>query len=610
MLFQIKNGVKFFGTTEIFKNCNFEVNENEKIAIIGRNGTGKTTLLKMIYGEEFLESGDIYANPKLNVGYLSQVTLDDQEQTVQEALLTVFNPLLKLEARMKQLEQQIANNHDEKMLEEYSRVLSQYEIQGGYQYLVDLKTVFTKFGFQETDLAKSIKAFSGGERTKIAFVKLLLEKPDILLLDEPTNHLDLDTINWLETYLKNYPKAIVLVSHDRKFINEVVSTIYEVEYYQLTKYRGNYDTYLQLKQTNRQSLQIAYKAQQEEIAKIQEFIDRNRYQATKASLVQSRIKQLEKMERIEPPKESQSHIKFNFKPKLKGGKKVIVFDNFSFGFDYPFGTINLEVFSGQRIGIIGENGSGKSTFLKTIMNELPRLDGDVLLGHQIEIGYFDQKLAHLSSDKLVIDELWDAYPEYDRTQIRTLLANFLFTNDDVFKSLSVLSGGEKVRIALLKLMLQGANLLLLDEPTNHLDLDAKERLEAALLSYPATILFVSHDRYFIEKIATSLLVFKDNKVTYFPYGYQQWLQQNNQRDDVKSHEKKSKQSSYKGKKMSLGKLEKEITECERIIAEYDQLQYEESYYQNQEKMEELLRNREEYQEKLEDLLKQWENQQL
>lgn len=611
MLLQIINGYKSFGSDEIFAALNFEVKENDKIAVIGRNGTGKTTLLRIIAGLEYLDSGNINKGAKFDIGYLSQTTLDNEEHTVLEELTSVFSDVIALEEKIGLLLEEMSNNSSKEVIDEYSRLTALFEAKNGYGYQTELKTIFTKFNFTEDDLVRKVKTFSGGERTRLAFIKLLLSKPELLLLDEPTNHLDLSTIFWLEQYLLDYPYAVIIVSHDRTFINKIAKKVAKIENYKLEQFTGNYDSFINQKNTEYERTVIRYNNQQKEITKLNEFIERFRYKRTKAAAVQSKIKYLERMDIIELPTEDRSKLRIKFSPINKGGKKVMTIENLEFGYDNnPLGKLNLEIFNGERIGIIGDNGTGKSTLLKTLIDEIPKLSGDVLLGFQINVGYFDQKLAQFNSDKTVIDSLWSDFSDFDRTTIRTYLGNFLFGQDDIEKKLTYLSGGEKVRLALLKMMLLGSNFLILDEPTNHLDMEAKETLEEALLGYPATILFVSHDRYFVEKIATKLIIFEDNGVKIFNGNYREYLgNETPQQVTLKTttnSEDKVKKTTKTPKKINIKKLESDITNLEERISYLNELTYEEEYYTNSIKMQELINDIDDSEIKLSNLIKEWE----
>ncbi|MEE3425877.1 MAG: ABC-F family ATP-binding cassette domain-containing protein, partial [Erysipelotrichaceae bacterium] len=462
---------------------------------------------------------------------------------------------------------------------------------GGYTYHSEMLSVLNGFGFKEEDLDRKVSSFSGGEKTKIAFAGLLLSKPDLLLLDEPTNHLDLSTIEWLENYLSKYKKAMVIVSHDRVFLDRSVNVVYELEYGGIKRYAGNYSSFVEQKKNDLVRQEAAYRRQQKDIKRLEELIEKFRYKKNKAAFAQSKIKYLERMERIDDPKKADTKaFKAKFQCAVRGGKNVLSLDHFKVGYDKPLAEVSLEIQRGERICVMGDNGTGKSTLLKSIIGEVEPLGGYMMLGHQIQIGYFDQNLANFHSGNTVLEELWNDYPDLDMYKIRSVLGAFLFTSDEVFKEVNVLSGGEKVRLSLAKLMMKKANFLILDEPTNHLDIISKEALENALNEYDGTILFVSHDRYFIKKIATSCLVIDEDKVTYYPDGYKDYI-------DIKAKEEEAKPKQEKNEKplkelkqkpkYNLKRLENEISLMEDILEDKRALRYEPEYYQDMKKMAEL-----------------------
>ncbi|MDR1794563.1 MAG: ABC-F type ribosomal protection protein [Erysipelotrichaceae bacterium] len=584
MLYQIAKGTKAFGPQQVFANINFQIKGSEKIAVIGRNGSGKTTLLKIIAGLEDLSSGQIFANNQIRIGYLSQTALPDDSLTVHEALLEAYAQLLLLQKKLEDLAKAMEQDFSEKIQNDYSITQSRFEAEGGYSMDTELLTVFTKFGFKPEDLQRPIHTFSGGQRTKIAFVRLLLSKPDILLLDEPTNHLDLSTIEWLEGYLKNYPKAIVLVSHDRMFLDRVASHVAELELGNMTFYTGNYSSYLAQKQQMLEANETAYKNQQLEIERLEKLIEKFRYKKSKAAFAQSKIKYLDRMERVELIRNDNTTLKMTFAPRIRGAKVVLKLDDYQVGYDKPLLSLSYELLRGQKVAVIGDNGTGKSTLVKSIVDKIPALCGEKLLGHQIEIGYFDQQLAQFDSDKTVLEELWNLYPSLDRTQIRTVLGCFLFRGDDVFKEVSVLSGGERVRLYLARLMLQKANFLILDEPTNHLDMPGKEALENALSNYQGSLLLVSHDRYFINKTCSRLIFLRQDTVEFFEGNYQQWLERNQPapKEIVKEKKepKKPAQPKKPDPKKALLKLEQKIYEQEQRQQELEELLELPEYYED------------------------------
>ena len=591
MLYQISKGTMYFGANDVFENIDFQVNENEKVAIVGKNGSGKSTILKIIRGELELSSGEVHKNGNATIGYLKQNAFTDENHTVYDEFLEVFKDLVAMEKQLEDLSEELKTNHDQVLIDRYAKLQTQFDYLGGYTYQSDIRSIFNGFGFKDVDINRPLNSFSGGEKTKIGFAKLLLSKPDLLLLDEPTNHLDLKTIEWLETYLSKYNKAVVLVSHDRAFLDKTVNIIYEIEHGGLKKYFGNYTSFAKQKEENLLRQEALYRHQQKDIKRLEELIEKYRYKATKAKMAQSKIKYLERMDKIENPKAADTKtFKANFKSRVRGGKNVLSLDHFAFGYDKVLGEVTLDIMRQDRICIMGDNGTGKSTLLKTIIGELEEKGGYKLFGHQIEVGYFDQSLAALNSTKTVLEDIWDEYPELDNFQIRSVLGAFLFSSDEVFKELNVLSGGEKVRLALAKLMLRGANFLILDEPTNHLDIISKEALENALKDYDGTILFVSHDRYFIKNIATSCLVLENGQGTYYGDGYKDYIdqkkykiQENKEDDEEIKPIKKAKPKA----KYNLKKIEARISELEELLEAKRDLRFEPEYYQDQSKMQAL-----------------------
>ena len=589
MLITINSGTVYFGANDVFENIDFVVNENEKIALVGRNGCGKTTLLKVLMGEVELSSGQLIKSNKVKVGYLNQNSLIDCHNNVRDELLTVYKDLLDKEKRLNELSEKLKVEHSDKLINEYSTLEEEFKMQGGYTYNSEMETILFGFGFKKEDLDKNVSDFSGGEKTKLAFVKLLLSKPDLLLLDEPTNHLDLSTIEWLENYLSKYKKAIVLVSHDRIFLDKIVNSVYELEYGHLKKYAGNYSKYVEQKKIDFEKDSEAYVRQQKEIKRLEELIEKFRYKKNKAAFAQSKIKYLDRMEKLDDPKKADTKaFKATFKCAVKGGKSVLNMDHFKVGYDKPLFEVTHEILRGQRVCVMGDNGCGKSTLLKTITGLIPSLGGYMLLGHQIDIGYFDQNIAAFKNGNTVLEELWNEYPNKDMYEIRSTLGAFLFSSDEVFKEVSVLSGGEKVRLELAKLMLKNANFLILDEPTNNLDIVSKEALEKALQNYDGTILFVSHDRYFIKQVATSCLVVSDGKVTYYEDGYKDYIDTNKKVENKEVVKEKVDLKVVKARpKYNLRKIEEEISDLENLLEEKRALRFEPEYYQDSRRMQEL-----------------------
>ena len=607
MKYQIHKGTKQFGADVIFEDIQFEIRNTEKIAIVGRNGCGKTTLLKVIADIEHLDKGEIHAESALTIGYLAQTTFSNENALVEDELEHAFDKVKELGKQLELATTQMSEDPSEENMNRFANLQQRFEEMGGYTYHSELMTIFTKFGFQEEDLKRSIATFSGGQKTRLAFVKLLLSKPDVLLLDEPTNHLDIDTIEWLEGYVKRYPKAVVLVSHDRMFLDDVVDVVYEIEYGVMRRYPGNYTNYVNAKKSDLEQQKSAYVRQQKEIQRMEELIEKFRYKKNKAAFAQSKIKYLDRMDRIEDPKSDEKTFKARFTPNVRGGKRVLEVKDLTIGYDHPLCTVNLEVMQGQKVAIIGPNGKGKSTLMKTLMQQIPPLSGGFLLGHQIEIGYFDQELAQFDTTNTVIEEVWKDFPDLNRTEIRTALGCFLLSGDDVFKTVDCLSGGEKVRLSFVKLMLSHPNLLMMDEPTNHLDLIGKEALEDSLNEYEGTMLFVSHDRYFISKLATAILVIDDGKATYYPLTYNEYMHKEPiqvvSAKEVKVEEKPKRQINY-GKEIS--KLEKKIEVKEKELEDLRELRFDPEYYHDVKKMDALDAQIDDVHNEIEHLMEQWE----
>lgn len=608
MKYQIHKGSKYFGANTVFENIQFEIRNTEKIAIVGRNGCGKTTLLKAIANEESLDKGDIHKENGLTIGYLAQTTFSNDDALVEEELDHAFDNIKLVGKHLDEVTLAMADDHSEEILNKYANLQQRFEEMGGYTYHSDMMTIFTKFGFLEEDLKRTISSFSGGQKTRLAFVKLLLSKPDILLLDEPTNHLDISTIEWLEGYVKRYPKAVVLVSHDRMFLDDVVDVVYELEYGIMRRYPGNYTNYVNTKNSDLEQQKSAYARQQKEIQRMEELIEKYRYKATKAAFAQSKIKYLERMDKVNDPTVDEKTFTARFVPNIRGGKRVLEVHNLSIGYDMPLCNVHMDVMQSQKIAIIGPNGKGKSTLMKTLMGQIPALSGSFLLGHQIEVGYFDQELAQFDSANTVIEEIWNDFPELTRTEVRTALGCFLFHGEDVFKTVDCLSGGEKVRLSFVKLMLSHPNFLMMDEPTNHLDLLGKEALEESLRDYSGTMLFVSHDRYFISKIATAILVIDEGKATYYPLTYNEYMQKEPfklvDKVEVKKEVKKPERYINYGKEIS--KLEKKIAEKEEELESLRELRFEPEYYHDFHKMNTLDAQIDDVHNEIENMMKIWE----
>ena len=553
MNYRITNGAISYGANTILEEINFEIHEKDKIAIVGNNGSGKTTLLKSIIDNEMLEEGigeekfEIQKQGKPTIGYLKQIAFEDLNHTFLEEIVQVYNPIIQLENKINSLQQQLQTQSDEKLIKEYTESLERYEVIGGYTYKKEYETAIKKFGFNQQDKNKKISEFSGGQKTKIAFLKLLLSKPDILLLDEPTNHLDINAIEWLENYLKNYSKAVVIVSHDRMFLDKIVNKVYEIEYATITEYKGNYTAFEKQKRENYEKQLKDYEYQQKEIKRLKTIADRFRYKPTKAKMALSKLKKIEQMVMIEEPnKYDLSTFHTNFDIPVESGNLVLSVKKLQVGYEEKaLAEVSFELYKGQKLAIIGENGKGKSTLLKTLMGCLPEIDGKYEYGYHVIKEYFDQQMDLLNVNSTIIDDFSKDFPKLTTTQIRQALGTFLFTQEEVFKEIKVLSGGEKVRLQLCKIFKKEPNLLLLDEPTNHMDIVGKESLENILKEYKGTLIFVSHDRYFVNKIADSILAFEPEGVVYFKGNYEEYKQYKEHKDNENVMEEKSNDSKKK-----------------------------------------------------------------
>ena len=631
MNYKIINGSVSFGADTILEEINLEIKDKDKIAIVGRNGAGKSTLLNSIINNNMLEEGigeekfNIYKQGNPNIGYLKQINFENSNLTMLEEILKVYENIIKLEEKVSELANKLQTSSDEYLIKQYTNSLEKFEMLDGYTYKKEYEIAIKKFGFSEEDKKKKINEFSGGQKTKIAFLKLLLSKPDILLLDEPTNHLDITAIEWLENYLKNYPKAVVIVSHDRMFLDRIVNKVYEIEYGKLTEYTGNYSEFEKQKRNNYEKQLKDYEYQQAEIKRLKAIADRFRYKPTKAKMALSKLKKIEQMVIIEEPnKYDLKTFHANFNIEVESGKMVLTAKNLEIGYDKPIQNVTFELYKGQKLGIIGENGIGKSTFLKTLNGNIQKLGGKFEYGYHVVKGYFDQQMEFLNTENTVFDEISNTFPNLTTTQIRNILGSFLFSGDDVFKKIKVLSGGEKGRLQLCKILKQGPNLLLLDEPTNHMDIVGKESLENILKEYKGTLIFVSHDRYFVNKIADSLLIFEKNKVTYFNGNYEEYTRkrieqeekindQINKKETINSRNSGQKENSYflnkeKSKtKNKISKIEREIEQIESEKKQIEEQMQDEEICTDYLKLKELQENLQKLNEEIENKMEEWES---
>ncbi|CAX66352.1 ABC-F family ATP-binding cassette domain-containing protein [Lactobacillus johnsonii] len=514
-----------FGGNTIFSNISFSVPDNARIGLVGPNGAGKTTLLKIMTGQQEPTSGQFTINKGFKVGYIAQENALDEDKTIWDEMLTVFDNLIEKNKRITKMQEQIAEHpEDEDLLKRYDQLAYDFEQEGGFTYQAEIKSILNGFNFKENTWQKVIGTLSGGEKTRLAFVKLLLQKPPVLLLDEPTNYLDLDTLDWLEAFLKNYQGAIITVSHDQYFLDHLANQIFELNFGKLTTFKGNYSQYVKERELMNNQQEAAYEKQQEKIKKEEEFIQKNLVRASTTKRAQSRRKALDKMERIKPPKHKQK-VRINFTSDRPSGKEVLIAKDLTIG--YPDKTmvsdIDFQVNKNDRVAIIGPNGIGKSTLLKTIMKKLEPKDGSIKYGASLDIGYYDQELQSLDPSKTVLDTIWDRHKTMPEKDVRSILASFLFTAEDIDKTVGQLSGGQKARLTLTVLSLEKDNFLLMDEPTNHLDIEAKEVLEQALDTYDGTLLFVSHDRYFINELANKIISVRDGHAKIYNGNYSYYL---------------------------------------------------------------------------------------
>lgn len=638
MILACKNITKSFGTTEVLSEVSFHINDKEKVAIVGINGAGKSTLFKIVMGQIPYDSGEIILAKGASIGYLSQHQELSSENSVYEELLTIKKDVIELDNAIRKLESDMKTTSGaelEKMLSTYTRLTHEFELKNGYAYKSEVIGVLKGLGFTGDDFDKPVTTLSGGQKTRISLGKLLLSSPDLILLDEPTNHLDMESIAWLETYLLNYNGAVIVVAHDRYFLNKVVSKVVEIEDKKATMYEGNYTMYSEKKAMQREALIKHYLNQQKEIKHQEEVIAKLRSFNREKSIrrAESREKMLNKIERIDKPVTAEAKMSINLEPRVVSGNDVLTVKNLSKSFEnlVLFDDLNFEIKRGERISIIGNNGTGKTTILKIINNFLEADGGEVKIGSKVKIGYYDQEHQVLSSEKTLFDELQDTYPNLDNTAIRNILAAFLFTNDDVFKRIKDLSGGERGRVSLAKLMLSEANFLILDEPTNHLDIISKEILENALINYTGTVLYVSHDRYFINRTATRILDLTNKTLINYIGNYDYYIEkkpeleqiylastnttsinnaianENNDGDTkLDWKQQKEEQAKLRKKQNDLKKIEEEITNLETRNDEIDLLLTKEEIYTNVPKLLELNNEKKTIETRLLELLTEWE----
>ncbi|MGH2332052.1 ABC-F family ATP-binding cassette domain-containing protein [Thermoanaerobacter mathranii] len=623
----VNNVTKSYGIDIILQNISFIVNEKDKIGVIGKNGAGKSTLFNLLAGFTEPDSGAISISAN-KIGYLQQNTLIDSEKSIYEEVKTVFDEIFQLEKQIKSLEEKISQTKDSHLLDklflEYSFLTDKYMELDGYSVESKIRGVLNGLGFDVSQFDTPVSNLSGGQKTRLMLAKTLLSNPDVLLLDEPTNHLDISSIEWLEQYLKFYSGTILIISHDRYFLDKIVSRIFEIENTKLSVYEGNYTEYLKRKTLETKAKLKAYEEQQKEIKRIKSIIQiqKNRRTEKSVKMAESKQKLLEKMEIIEKPVINNRSFNLHFDFDLESGNEVLTVKNLSLSFDRQiFSNVSFEIKKGEKIALLGPNGIGKSSLLKILVGEIDNFEGEIKFGTNIITGYYEQEFKSLHDEKTVIDEIWDENPYLTQTEVRTLLASFLFKEEDVFKTVSVLSGGEKARLSLLKLILSKANFLLMDEPTNHLDLKAKEVLEEALLDYTGTLLFVSHDRYFIDKIATKVMVLTPQGVEVYLGNYSYYIEKKNQLNEKKEEKilKKTKTQiknerykerlaklKLKQQKEYLKNLENSIYQAEERIKYLEEKMCDVKIY----KTGEIVEIQKEYnalKSKLEQMYEEWEN---
>lgn len=625
---------KSFGIDSILENLNFTVNEYDKIGIIGVNGTGKTTLFKIISGIYGYDSGDIYTSKDCEIGYLEQNTNFHSENTILEEVLEVFKDVIEMEKYLRDLEHKISEESSntnsttlEKLMNEYSNKLEAFSDMNGYGYKSEAKGVLKGLGFSDEDMDKPISILSGGEKTRVLLGKLLLKKPTLLLLDEPTNHLDSEAIEWLEVFLKQYKGTVILISHDRYFLDQVVNRIFEIHNKKLKTYNGNYSDFIKASAIEKELELKKFEDQQKDIKKQEESIERLKAFGREKHLKRARSKEkaLAKVDVLDKPEAYRKKAKIEFNPSVTSGNDVLQLRDISMGYGERilFKDLNLDIYRGEKVALIGANGIGKSTLFKIIMNEITPLSGDIKFGTNVNVSYFHQEQKTLNLDNTIIDEIWEDNKQLTQTSLRTMLGAFLFEGEEVFKKISTLSGGERARVAILKLILSNANLLLLDEPTNHLDIDSKEVLEEALSSYTGTIFTISHDRYFLNTVVDKVLVLDENGITEYLGNYDYYIEKKKQvqemntvevieektKTQLKEEKRKEREQREAEKKNRVKRqnIEKEIEETEAKIEEMDVLLCQEEVYSNPEKSKDVNLQKASLEEKLSALYEEWES---
>ena len=583
MQIEIHKGCVDLSGEPILSDININITTNSHIGLVGRNGCGKTTLLRLLSGELSLANTEadggfmaVSGNPQISA--LNQMTFTDDSVTLVQEIRSAYKDILQMKSELDIAQADMEASATEENIKRYTDLLDSFTREGGFYFEKEYEAAIKKFGFTEQQKFRRLSEFSGGQRTKIAFLKLLLSKPDLLLLDEPTNHLDIEAVSWLEDYIKNYKKAVLIVSHDRMFLDNTVNEIYEIEHGKTTRYVGNYSSFVKLKRESRSLQEKAYEAQQKEIARIEATAERFRYKATKAAMAQSKLKSIERMDKIDAPDLYDNRtFKATLEPAVQSAKEVLTVSNLTIGFDIPLATLSFNVYRGDRIGIIGGNGKGKSTLVKTLVGKIPALSGNFSTGALVNVGYFDQQMAQIHGTKTVLDNMMSAFPAMTEFEARSALGAFLFSGEAVFKTIDMLSGGERVRLALCKLFRRSPNLLILDEPTNHMDIISKETLEDILMSYSGTLIFVSHDRYFVKKLADRLITFENEGSQVHDFGYDEYLLRQPKEETldtpVQKAEKKEKKTyttplkEKQKRERALKKAEEKINELEATLSD-------------------------------------------
>ena len=625
---------KSFGIDSVLENVNFTVNECDKVGIIGVNGTGKTTLFKIISGIYGYDSGDIYTSKDCEIGYLEQNTNFHSENTILEEVLEVFKDVIDMEKYLRDLEHKISEESSninsialEKLMNEYSNKLEEFSDMNGYGYKSEAKGVLKGLGFSDEDMNKPISILSGGEKTRVLLGKLLLKKPTLLLLDEPTNNLDSEAIEWLEIFLKQYKGTVILISHDRYFLDQVVNRIFEIHNKKLKTYKGNYSDFIKASAIEKELELKKFEDQQKDLKKQEESIERLKAFGREKHLKRARSKEkaLAKIDVLDKPEAYRKKARIEFNPSVTSGNDVLQLRDISMGYGERilFKDLNLDIYRGEKVALIGANGIGKSTLFKIIMNEIAPLSGNIKFGTNVNVSYFHQEQKTLTLDNTIIDEIWEDNKHLTQTDLRSMLGAFLFEGEEVFKKISTLSGGERARVAILKLILSNANLLLLDEPTNHLDIDSKEVLEEALSGYTGTIFTISHDRYFLNTVVDKVLVLDENGITEYLGNYDYYIEKKKQvqemnnvevieektKTQLKEEKKKEREQREAEKKNRVKRqnIEKEIEETEAKIEEMDILLCQEEVYSNPEKSKDVSQQKASLEEKLSALYEEWES---